>query len=101
MTEPFDTHGRLLLEADDAAQAAWEAVVANDANACHDADQLVSLANDAVVEHEMSVANGWLMGMRLALKWYPSNVIAFLDDANELREEWEEANRRQWLARPA
>jgi hypothetical protein len=47
------------------------------------------------------VANGWLMGMRLALKWYPSNVIAFLDDANELREEWEEANRRQWLARPA
>lgn len=98
MTGAFGDYAAVLLDYDAAAQRAWEAAIGTDANEATDAERELMLKRDDVEAFEMSQANEWLMGMRLALKYYPSNVVAFLDDAKELVEEWESANRRLWMA---
>ena len=98
MSDTFDEYADRLMAYDDATNRAFRAVVSGDRNDALAADTDVALTSEAVAAFEMDRANEWLMGMRLAVKWYPATVLGFFDQVEELRAECERQFRRRVLA---
>lgn len=87
---PFDEYGRRLVAADDATRQVMATALGDDYGAAVAAEIDLADARDAVTAFEMDRANEWLMGARLALKWYPADVVQMLDRVEQMRAEWEE-----------
>lgn len=108
MPDPFERYADLILAAADADDAAHRAAV----GVCHTttptpqaradlgaAELAVLDAQGDVAGFEMDRASEWLMGLRLALKWYPAAALGLLEQAATLAREQEEAHHRLWWGR--
>jgi len=59
-----------------------------DADAMFAAEFDMTAAKDAVQAFEQDAALTWIMGFRLAVRWFPVEVSKLLDRMREHREEW-------------
>lgn len=94
--EPFDTYAAHLLACDDAGRKSLAACVDNNAAKAIDAEFEVEKARGELLDFELDQANRFLLGFRLAVKWYPNDVLPLLDELQRLREESEEAYLKLW-----
>jgi hypothetical protein len=86
MSDPFDEYATRLLAWDDARQKAFDAVVGGDDAADSEAWWL----RTRVTEHELDVAQAFLLGFRLAVTHYPTETMQWLDELNRISAEfWE------------